>query len=146
MEKNKIQLWGVHFSCSLEVENFRGGAESSKGSQSTGPAREPRSQPWDSSRGHVPVPAPSAWPAQPSAAQAQHCLRSLGTNVTAPQPSPAGSAGSQWHSQKGACPGSSLIQSRAIDRTNSCRYLTHPSSPVLQHNHITSTRTFCPAF
>lgn len=41
MEKNKIQLWGVHFSCSLEVENFRGGAESSKGSQSTGPARAP---------------------------------------------------------------------------------------------------------
>lgn len=34
--ENKIQLWGVHFSCSLEVENFRGGAESSEGSWNTG--------------------------------------------------------------------------------------------------------------
>lgn len=142
MEKNKIQLWGVHFSCSLEVENFRGGAESSKGSQSIGPVREPHSQPWDSSWGHLPVPAPPAWPALPLGSSGP----TLGTNTTAPQPSPAGSSGSQWHSQEGACPDSSLIQSRAIDRTNSGSYLTHPSSPVFQHSHVSSTRTFCPAF
>lgn len=48
--------------------------------------------------------------------------------------------------RKEPVPFSSLIRSRTIDRANPCSYLARPSSPVSQHNHVTSTRTLCPAF
>lgn len=66
MEKNKIQLRGAGFFCSLEVENLRGGEESSKSSWSSGQVRDSRSRQRENPGLLPPPPAPPARPAHAS--------------------------------------------------------------------------------
>lgn len=67
VEKNKIQLRGIYLFCSLEVENLRGGEESSKSSWSTGQVvRQPAPGNGRTPRSYSLSPAPSARPAHTS--------------------------------------------------------------------------------
>lgn len=129
VEKNKIQL-------RERMLLYPGGRESKRKEQQE--QLECRAGSETAASGHgellgaAPFPSPSAQPAHPAAAEAQHCIRSLGTNTAAAQTSLSGPCTTLQGSQEGSLPVSSRGWSRAADvpspHTSCCvSVLTQPS-------------------